>query len=224
MKMAVVIGIFTIVLRSQKKNSGLQRDLNPSPRDIGAMLYQPSYAASDGGSRSILGSYVPCRKIWTSIIYMISFICIIQGINSFYKLHVLKYLTPIFISYVSSTRHIFFPAWSLKMRSKRSWCLRSYYHYYRISLASLRKLSKHLNSKYHSVVLHWRSFVQNITMPVSEGAPPEPLVYRSLEIINPQEQRHQKPKQNLNLGADVEKSISLFSSTNINQSDSIKLL
>ena len=101
----------------------------------------------------------PCRKIWTSIIYMISFICIIQGINSFYKLHVFKYLTPIFISYVSSTRHIFFPAWSLKMRSKRSWCLRSYYHYYRISLASLRKLSKHLNSKYHSVVLHWRSFV-----------------------------------------------------------------
>ena len=62
MKMAVVIGIFTIMLRRQKKNSGLQRDVNPSPRDPGAMLYQPSYAATDSGSRSILGSYVPVPK------------------------------------------------------------------------------------------------------------------------------------------------------------------
>ena len=34
-----------------KKNSGLQRGLNPWPCDIGAMLYQLSYEATDIGSR-----------------------------------------------------------------------------------------------------------------------------------------------------------------------------
>ena len=34
-----------------KKNSGLQRGLNPWPCDIGAMLYQLSYEATDVGSR-----------------------------------------------------------------------------------------------------------------------------------------------------------------------------
>ena len=32
------------------KNSGLQRGLNPWPRDTGAMLYQLSYEATDVGS------------------------------------------------------------------------------------------------------------------------------------------------------------------------------
>ena len=36
------------------KNSGLQRGLNPWPRDTGATLYQLSYEATDVGSRSIL--------------------------------------------------------------------------------------------------------------------------------------------------------------------------
>ena len=46
-----------------KKNSGLQRGLNPWPRDTSAMLYQPSYEATDVGSRSIVGSYVPVREM-----------------------------------------------------------------------------------------------------------------------------------------------------------------
>ena len=42
-----------------KKNSGLQRGLNPWPRDTGAMLYQLSYEATDVGSRSIVVGLVP---------------------------------------------------------------------------------------------------------------------------------------------------------------------
>ena len=45
------------------KNSGLQWSLNPWPRDTGAMLYQLSYEATDVGSRSIVGSYVPVKEI-----------------------------------------------------------------------------------------------------------------------------------------------------------------
>ena len=55
--------IYAIASRSLKKNSGLQRGLNPWPRDTGAMLYQLSYEASDVGSRSIVGSYVPVREM-----------------------------------------------------------------------------------------------------------------------------------------------------------------
>ena len=46
-----------------KKNSVLQRGLNSWPGDTGAMLYQPSYEATDVGSRSIVGSYVPVREM-----------------------------------------------------------------------------------------------------------------------------------------------------------------
>ena len=46
-----------------KKNLGLQRGLNPWPRDTGAMLYQLSYEATDVGSRSIVGSYVPMKEM-----------------------------------------------------------------------------------------------------------------------------------------------------------------
>ena len=35
--------------------------LNPWPRNTGAMLYQLSYEATDVGSRSIVGSYVPVK-------------------------------------------------------------------------------------------------------------------------------------------------------------------
>ena len=45
------------------KNSGLQRGLNPRPRDTGAMLYQLSYEVTDVGSRSIVGSYVPVKEM-----------------------------------------------------------------------------------------------------------------------------------------------------------------
>ena len=46
-----------------EKNSGLQRGLNPWPRDTGATLYQLSYEATDVGSRSIVGSYVPVKDM-----------------------------------------------------------------------------------------------------------------------------------------------------------------
>ena len=46
----------------KKKNTGLQRGLNPWPRDTGAMLYQLSYEATDVGGRSIVGSYVPVKR------------------------------------------------------------------------------------------------------------------------------------------------------------------
>ena len=42
----------------QLRKEGLQRGLNPWPRDTGAMLYQLSYEATDVGSRSIVRSYV----------------------------------------------------------------------------------------------------------------------------------------------------------------------
>ena len=37
--------------------------MNPWPRDTGAMLYQLSYEATDVGSRSIVGSYVPVKEM-----------------------------------------------------------------------------------------------------------------------------------------------------------------
>ena len=40
------------VKKPEKKISGLQRGLNPWPRDTGGMLYQLSYEATDVGSRS----------------------------------------------------------------------------------------------------------------------------------------------------------------------------
>ena len=46
-----------------KKNSGLQQGLNSWPRDTGAMLYQLSYEATDVGSRSVVGSYVPVKEL-----------------------------------------------------------------------------------------------------------------------------------------------------------------
>ena len=39
-------------VKKPEKNSGLQRGLNPWPRDTGATLYQLSYEATDVGSRS----------------------------------------------------------------------------------------------------------------------------------------------------------------------------
>ena len=33
------------------------------PRDTSAMLYQLSYEATDVGSRSVLGSYVPVKDV-----------------------------------------------------------------------------------------------------------------------------------------------------------------
>ena len=49
--------------KPEKKNSGLQRGLNPCTRDTGAMLYQLSYEATDVGRRSIVGSYVPVKEM-----------------------------------------------------------------------------------------------------------------------------------------------------------------
>ena len=49
-------------VKKSEKDSGLQRGLNPWPRDSGAMLYQLSYEATDVGSRSIVGSYVPVKE------------------------------------------------------------------------------------------------------------------------------------------------------------------
>ena len=49
-------------VKKSEKDSGLQQGLNPWPRDSGAMLYQLSYEATDVGSRSIVGSYVPVKE------------------------------------------------------------------------------------------------------------------------------------------------------------------
>ena len=49
-------------VKKSEKDSGLQRDLSPWPRDTGAMLYQLSYEATDVGSRSVVGSYVPVKE------------------------------------------------------------------------------------------------------------------------------------------------------------------
>ena len=43
-------------VKKPEKISGLQRGLNPWPRNTGAMLYQLSYEATDVGSRSVVGS------------------------------------------------------------------------------------------------------------------------------------------------------------------------
>ena len=51
------------VKKPEKKNSGLQRRLNPWSRDTGAMLYQLSNEATDVGSRLIEGSYVPVKEV-----------------------------------------------------------------------------------------------------------------------------------------------------------------
>ena len=50
-------------VKKPEKNSGLQRGLNPWPRNTGAMLYQLSHEATDVGSRSIVGSYVPVKEM-----------------------------------------------------------------------------------------------------------------------------------------------------------------
>ena len=50
-----VNAIYAIIWRKEawrKKYSGLQRGLNPWPRDTGVMLYQLSFDATDVGSRS----------------------------------------------------------------------------------------------------------------------------------------------------------------------------
>ena len=63
MILAVVIAIFTIAQWSLKKiqdfNGAWTRDL----ANTGATLYQLSYEATDVGSRSIVGSYVPVKDM-----------------------------------------------------------------------------------------------------------------------------------------------------------------
>ena len=61
-------------VKKPEKNSGLQRDLNPWPRDTGAMLYQVSYEATDVGSRSIVGSYDPVKEMSFNDIWNKSYI------------------------------------------------------------------------------------------------------------------------------------------------------
>ena len=54
-----VNAIMQLRKEARKKNSGLQRGLNPWPCNTSVMLYQLSYEFTDVGSRSIVGSYVP---------------------------------------------------------------------------------------------------------------------------------------------------------------------
>ena len=54
---------FCNCVKKPEKNAGLQRGLNPWLRDTGAMLYQLSYEATDVGSRSNMGSYVPVKEM-----------------------------------------------------------------------------------------------------------------------------------------------------------------
>ena len=51
-------------VKKPEKNPGLQRDLNLWLAITGAMPYPLSYEATDVGSRSIVGSYVPVKEIW----------------------------------------------------------------------------------------------------------------------------------------------------------------
>ena len=62
-EMIVTVNQFMQLRKEAWKNSGLQRGLKPWPRYIGAMLYQLSYEATDIGSRSIVGSYVPVKEM-----------------------------------------------------------------------------------------------------------------------------------------------------------------
>ena len=50
------------------------RGLNPWPRDTGAMLYQLSYEATDVGSSSIVGSYVPVKEMSVNDIWNKSYV------------------------------------------------------------------------------------------------------------------------------------------------------
>ena len=63
---------FCNCVKKPEKNSGLQRGLNPWPRDTGATLYQLSYEATDVGSRSIVGSYVPVKEMNVNDVYEIN--------------------------------------------------------------------------------------------------------------------------------------------------------
>ena len=49
--------------KAWKKNSGLQRGWTRDLAITGAMLYQLSYEATDVGSRSVVGSYVPVKEM-----------------------------------------------------------------------------------------------------------------------------------------------------------------
>ena len=69
--LAVMNAIKCNCVKKPEKNSGLQRGLNPWPRDTGATLYQLSYEATDVGSRSIVGSYVPVKVKNVSDVYEI---------------------------------------------------------------------------------------------------------------------------------------------------------
>ena len=60
-------------VKKPEKNSGLQRGLNPWPRDTGAMFYQLSYEATDVG-RSIVGSYDPVKEMSVNDIWNKSYI------------------------------------------------------------------------------------------------------------------------------------------------------
>ena len=70
--LAVMNAIKCNCVKKPEKNSGLQRGLNPWPRDTGATLYQLSYEATDVGSRSIVGSYVPVKVKNASDVYEIN--------------------------------------------------------------------------------------------------------------------------------------------------------
>ena len=55
-----------------KKNSGLQWGWTRDLAITGAMLYQLSYEATDVGSRSIVGSYVPLKEMSVNVSYIIN--------------------------------------------------------------------------------------------------------------------------------------------------------
>ena len=88
-------------VKKPEKNSGLQRGLNPWPRDTGAMLYQLSYEATDVGSRSIMGSYVPVKEMSVNNIWNESY----MNWNEI-SFHFISAVHIWFISYIINT-HFF---------------------------------------------------------------------------------------------------------------------
>ena len=80
---------------------GLQRGLNPRPRDIGAMLYQLSYEATDVGSRSIVGSYVPVKEMSVNDIWSPEFFS-----GFFTQVHKLRSLRRSFLHFQIPYSHL----------------------------------------------------------------------------------------------------------------------
>ena len=92
--------LYNCVKKPEKKIQDSQRGLNPWPHDTGAMLYQLSYEATDVGSRSIVGSYVPVKEMSVNDIWNKSYMNCGNEISGFFtQLHKLRSLRRSFLHF-----------------------------------------------------------------------------------------------------------------------------